>query len=468
MRHPAAESGSSPFNWWLILPLLLVTILNPLNSSMLSTALMPIGQAFPGQDKAGGWLVASLYLTAAVSQPVLGSFADRFGARRTLVGATIVLAIGGLVGMLAQDLLTLIVSRILIGVGTSGAYPCAVAIIRHRANDAGIEPPARILGFLAAASAVAVGIGPPLGGLVTEWLGWRGVFAINLPLAVIAFVLIYAAVPVRHPSKHGRGRVDWIGIALFSVFMTAFMFFLMHLESGLDMVALILALVGGALFVLAEKRQTRPFIDLGLLRANRALTLTYGNHVAFNFVNYCYFYAMPQWSQTTLDIPLATSGLLLMPVAIASFVGALLPTRKRIGCIVELAGAASLFLACAALLFADAGTSIPMILALSFGFGFGFGVLNMSNQQRLLDYAPLEQSGSAAGLLRTAGYLGAMLSAPLVSYLMIRNAGHGSLATFTVAALPIALIPIVTVIADIRRGRHLLSRTVAAAAPMER
>jgi len=465
--RPAEKSGRPHFSWWLVMPLLLVTILNPLNSSMLSTALVPIGQAFPGQDKAGGWLVASLYLTAAVSQPVLGTFADRFGARRTLVGATIVLGIGGLVGLLAQDLLMLIGSRVLIGFGTSGAYPCAVAIIRHRANDASIEPPARLLGFLAAASSVAVAIGPPLGGVLTEWVGWRGVFAINLPLAVIAFVLIYFAVPVRRGSEHETARVDWFGIGLFSFFMTALVFFLMHLEDGLDVLAFVLALIGGAVFVLVERRQARPFIDPGLLRSNRALTLTYGNHVAFNFVNYCYFYAMPQWSQTALGLPLATSGMLLMPVAIASFIGAFLPTRNRLGCIVEMLGAASLFVACAALFFADESTSIVMILALSSGFGFGFGVLNMSNQQRLLDYAPLEQSGSAAGLLRTAGYLGAMLSAPLVSSLMIRSAGHGSLAMLTAVALPIALIPVFTAIADIRSGRHRLSKMVAADAPME-
>lgn len=458
-RQAADEvtGGSNPFTLWLVMPLLLVTILNPLNSAMLSTALVPIGQAFPGQEEIGGWLVASLYLTAAIAQPVLGSFADRFGARRTLGWATVVLGIGGIAGIVAQDMATLIASRVLIGFGTSSAYPCAVAIIRQRAHQADIEPPARILGWLAAASSVAVAIGPPLGGVVTEWLGWRGVFAINLPLAVIAFVAIWFAVPAHDPAKHGGIRIDWAGIALFTGFMTALVFFLMHLTTRFDAVALALGLAGLGIFIVVERRQAKPFVDVGLIRANLPLTLTYGNHIAFNFVNYCFFYAIPQWSQATLGLSLTASGLMLMPVAVASFVGALLPTRGRSGCAIEILGAVVLVCNAASLFLLSVHPSELGILALSFGFGVSFGILNMSNQQRLLDYAPLDQSGSAAGLLRTSAYIGAMLSAPLVAYLMSNGAQADALKVLAMATLPVSLVPLTTVFADIYRGRHALS-----------
>lgn len=443
-------------------PLLFVTVLNPLNSAMLATALLPIGRAFPQEADVGGWLVASLYLTAAIAQPVLGSFADRYGARRTLIGSTLILGLGGLIGALAADMMTLIAARVLIGFGTSSAFPCAVAIIRRRALDAGIDPPARLLGFLSASSAVAVAIGPPLGGLLTEWLGWRAIFSINLPLAVLAFAAIHAAVPPHRPLQGEQPRIDWLGIALFTVSMTALVFFLMHLTDRFDAIALALAGAGTALFVWAERRQAWPFIDLALLRANRPLTLTYGNHIAFNFANYCYFYGMPQWSQTSLGVSLAGSGLMLMPVALSSFFGSLAPTRGRAGALVELCGAAALTFSCAALLLIGERTPVPAILALSLSFGMAFGILNMSNQQRLLDYAPVAQAGSAAGLLRTSAYLGAMLSAPLVSYLFAGNAGGRAMAVLGMMALPISLIAMLTVIVDLRRGRHSLA---AAAKP---
>ncbi|MBB5707453.1 MFS transporter [Sphingopyxis panaciterrulae] len=451
--------GSNPFTIWLVAPLLLVTILNPLNSAMLTTALVPIGRAFPGQETIGGWLVASLYLTAAIAQPVLGSFADRFGARRTLVWATVILGLGGIAGIVAQDMATLILSRVLIGFGTSSAYPCAVAIIRQRAHKAEIEPPARILGWLAAASSVAVAAGPPLGGLVTEWLGWRGTFAINLPLAIIAFIAIWLAVPANQSPRHGGIRVDWAGIALFTGFMTALMFFLMHLETRFDAKALGLGLIGLTVFALVERKRASPFVDVGLLRSNLPLTLTYGNHAAFNFVNYCFFYSIPQWSQVTLSLSLTASGLMLMPVAVASFIGALLPTRGRKGCMTEMMGASLLIINSASLFLLALAPSAIGILILSLGFGTSFGILNMSNQQRLLDYAPLEQSGSAAGLLRTSAYLGAMLSAPLVAYLMADAIGTTALKALSLATLPISLLPLATVVADIHRGRQSLAAT---------
>jgi MFS family permease len=437
-----------------MLPLLLATTLNPLNSAMLATALVPIGRAFPGQEEISAWLVASLYLTAGVAQPVLGSFADRFGPRRTLLYSLAVLAVGALVGSIAGDMLTLIGSRVLIGLGTSGAFPCAVAIIRHRAAEAGLDPPARLLGVLAAASAVSVAIGPPLGGLVTQWLGWRGVFSINLPLAILTLICLFIMVP-SDEEKDGEGRsVDWVGIGLFTVFMTALVFFLMHLTKRFDILALGISLAGLTALISFEARRERPFLDVKLLRTNRLLTITYLNHLLFSFANYCVFYSVPQWSQAWLRLPLAVSGFVLMPIAISSTIASLAPTRGRLGYIVEFIGIGSLILTCAGLLLLNKDTTLIEVMAITFLFGTGYGALNMSNQQRLLDYAPLEHSGSAAGLLRTAQYCGAILSAPLVGYLIAGHLGAQPMRTLAWIILPISFVPMTVWISDIRRGRR--------------
>ena len=150
-----------------------------------------------------------------------------------------------------------------------------------------------------------------------------------------------------------------------------------------------------------------------------------------------------------------------MPVAVASFVGSLAPTRGRKGCLVEIAGALSLILSSLALLLLTKTVSFAVIFLISFGFGIGFGVLNMSNQQRLLDYAPTDQSGSAAGLLRTAAYLGALLSAPLVGFTMSDATRDRAMATIALLVFPIALVPLCLVILDIARGRHVLTARAA-------
>lgn len=451
--EPLNDAAASFFGWRLMLPLLLATALNPFNSAMLAAALVAIGRAFPDQPDIGAWLVASLYLTAGVAQPVLGTFADRFGARRTLLLSTAVLGVGAIIGTFAADMHGLVASRVLIAIGTSGAFPCSVSIIRHQAIAAGIAPPARLLGMLAAASAVSVALGPPIGGILAQWFGWRSVFTVNLPLALVTITALYFLVPQDKPESRSFASIDWAGITLFALFMTALVIFLMRLHDGFNGIALAIAVICLIALVVVEQTRSNPFIDVPLLRANTALALTYTNCIVFSFANYCVFYALPQWSQAWLGLPLALSGFVLMPIAVSSTLGSLAPTVGRAGYAVELLGIASLILTCLGLLTLDRHSSLPGLMALTFLFGSGYGILNMSNQQRLLDYAPLRQSGSAAGLLRTAQYCGAILSAPLVGYLMSGNLGDQPLHTLAWLILPLSLAPLWIWADDLRRGR---------------
>ena len=451
--EPLNGAATSLFGWHLMIPLLLATALNPFNSAMLAAALVAIGRAFPSEPHIGAWLVASLYLTAGVAQPVLGTFADRFGARRTLLLSTAVLGFGATLGTFAAGMHGLVASRVLIAIGTSGAFPCSVSIIRHQAIAAGIAPPARLLGMLAAASAVSVALGPPMGGILAQWFGWRSVFTINLPLALVTITALYFLVPQDKPESRTSTSIDWAGIVLFALFMTALVIFLMRLPDGFNGLALTIAVICLIALIVVEQTRSSPFIDVPLLRANTPLALTYTNCLVFSFANYCVFYAVPQWSQAWLGLPLALSGFVLMPIAVSSTLGSLAPTVGRAGYMVELLGIASLILTCLGLLTLDQHSTLPALMALTFLFGAGYGILNMSNQQRLLDYAPLRQSGSAAGLLRTAQYCGAILSAPLVGYLMSGKLGDQPLHMLAWLILPLSLAPLWIWADDLRQGR---------------
>src|SRR6201996_8090448 len=126
-----------PFSWRFTTPLFIGSALNPINSSLIATALLPIahGLGVPvGQTAA---LVTALYLATAIAQPTAGKAAEVFGPRRVFLAGIATVAVGGLVGGFAQDLVTLLVSRVLIGPGHSCAHPTAVLLIRRRAREAG-------------------------------------------------------------------------------------------------------------------------------------------------------------------------------------------------------------------------------------------------------------------------------------------------------------------------------------------
>jgi MFS family permease len=123
-----SRRGRSPFGFTFIAPLALGATLNPINSTMLSTALVPIAESLHADIAETGWLIAVLYLTTAVAQPSLGRLVDLLGPRRVYLGSLFLVAAAGIFGQWASSLAGLVAVRVLLGVGTSGAYPAAMRI----------------------------------------------------------------------------------------------------------------------------------------------------------------------------------------------------------------------------------------------------------------------------------------------------------------------------------------------------
>ena len=157
--------------------------LNPINSSVIATALVSIAAAMGVSVGRTSILISSLYLTSAIAQPTCGRLAEEFGPRRVfLAGIAIVLA-AGILGGVGQNLPTLVVARVLIGLGTSAGYPSAMLLIRRRAAVIGLNsPPSGVLGGLAISGAATVAIGPTIGGLLGRLVQLAGGVPRQCPL----------------------------------------------------------------------------------------------------------------------------------------------------------------------------------------------------------------------------------------------------------------------------------------------
>ncbi|MEU8934061.1 MFS transporter [Streptomyces sp. NPDC048409] len=394
------------FDRRLIAPMVLGSVLNPINSSMIAVALVPIGIAFGAPPAETVWLVTALYLATAVGQPVIGRLVDMYGPRRLYLVGTGLVGVAGLMGALAPSLGVLIAARVLLGFGTSAAYPAAMRLTRSEAERTGQDSPAGVLTALAVSAQTVAVIGPTLGGLLIGAGGWHLVFTVNVPLSAACLVLGVKWLP-RTVSDGRRQSMDLSGMALFAVLLIALMLFLM--APGADRWYLpVLTLAAAAAFAAWELRVPDPFVDLRVLGGNVPLIVTYVRQFLAYTTSYAFLYGYTQWLEQGRGLSASTAGLALLPLSAAALVTATLTGRREavraklvIGSVLQIAG-------CAALLLVDAGSPLWLLLAAGALLGIPQGLLGLAAQTALYRQADPERIGSAAGLLRTFMYLGAL------------------------------------------------------------
>ncbi len=413
---PAGERRPFPFRF--TFPLLLGSTLNPINSSMLATGLAGIAADFhvgPGQSAE---LISVLYLCSAVAQPTMGRLAQLFGPRRVfLVGIGILLA-AGVLGTVAPAFWVLLVSRALIGIGTSAAYPTAMALVRRRADAHGIGTPSRILGWFSITAQVTVIIGLPIGGVLTQAFGWRALFLVNVPLAIGVFLFAFFGIESDGPLAQRGGRravaaIDLPGIGLFAATVLSLLVFFTDIRHPIWWLLGVFAVALTGL-ILRERRSPSPLIDVRMLAANRPLQRTYLRLVIVGLGMYTGLYGISQWLQDAAGYSAGVVGLIMVPLSLTGIVLARLNSTRGWVRVPLVVGAAALSATGLAMLGLDSASPLVALLGLSVLFGIPNGLSSFANQAALYVQAPADEIAVAAGLQRTSAYLGAIFSSSII------------------------------------------------------
>jgi len=461
------ETGFGPR---FVIPILFGPLLNPINTTMIAVALAPIeADLHIGADQ-GIWLVASLYLASAIAQPTMGKLADRFGPKKIfLVGMVIVL----LAGLLPEFFTTFggaIASRVLIGIGTSSAYPAAMAAIRNQSDRLKIATPPLVLGLLSISSLVSAAAGPPIAGVLIGAFGWHSIFLVNVPLAAAGLVL--AAVwmpsdrirPIRGAALPIRTALDPLGLVLFGITIASLLVFLLDLASGFWFlpVVTVLALVG---LILWELRATAPFIDVRMLATNGPMTRTYLRLFLVYGITYTVTYSFSQWVQDVVGLDSSTAGLIQLPGAVLAGFASFYFARKA-GVRIPLILAALIPLAGGAVILALTSASPFWLLVLTpIIFGVPQGLASVSNQAALYRQVPADAIGSAAGLSRTSIYIGAIASTSLIGGVYGETPSTGGLHTLGWVILALAVVLSALTIFDRALKARATGRTPGTAGP---
>ncbi|MBP8539021.1 MFS transporter [Streptomyces sp. MK37H] len=410
-RKGRADAGSA-FDRRLLAPMVLGSVLNPVNSSIISVSLVPIGAAFGAPPSQTAWLVSALYLATSIGQPVMGRLIDLYGPRRLFLAGATLTGIAGLIGLLAPNLGTLIVARVVLGFGTCAGYPASMYLIRGEARRTGQESPAGILATLAVASQTIAVIGPPLGGLLIGLGGWRSTFAVNIPLAAAGLILGVRRLPKeRHLAERTdeRVRLDLIGMGLFAAMLVSLLLFLMEPRADRWYLPVLMA-VAAAGFAVRELRAAEPFIDLRVFGGNLPLLLTYTRALLVSVVSYVFLYGYTQWLQDGRGLTASQAGLAQLPLfltgtAVSTATGRRAAVRGKL-----LVGAVGQIVGCALLLPLQPHSAIWLLIVVALVFGVPQGLINLALQNSVYHQADPERMGSSAGLLRTFFYLGAIVA----------------------------------------------------------
>lgn len=442
------------FSWRFVTPLFLGSALNPINSSLIATALVPIAGALHVTVGRTAVLVAGLYLASAVAQPTAGKLADEFGPRKIFLTGISIVFLGGVLGSLAQNLPTLVVARVLIGIGTSAGYPSAMLLIRRCATGADMSaPPGGVLGGLSISGNVTVAIGPPIGGVLVGWLGWQAAFLVNIPFALAALAMTLRWIPRDDPATGSRrlreilARIDLPGIVGFGGTMTALLVFLLSLPRP-DWLALAIAVVAGAALIWWELRVSTPFFDVRRLVSNGALTRTYLRSALMLLGVYTVLYGLTQWMQAGRGLSSEQAGLLILPMgAVAAFV--IRPVSKRNLVRSPLTVAALCMLAASVvILFLDSHSPVVLIVGVTVVFGITVGTTSSGNQTALYAQAPADQLGTASGLFRTFSYLGSIASSTITGIVFSSGVTDQGLYTLAFVLIGVSALVLLMVVTD--------------------
>lgn len=417
---------------WVLGVTALASFMMALDAMIITTAFAAIRAEFGSPVETLQWTVNAFNLTFAVLLLTGAALGDRFGRRRMFAAGIALFVVASAACALAGNATALIAARALQGAGAALVMPLAMAIL---SGTFGREERARALGIFSSITGCALIIGPAIGGFITEHLGWRWVFWINLPIGLIAIALVLGRL---RESFGPAAALDIPGLTLVALAALALVWSLLRgnavgWTSAEVTGALMSGLVFTAGFVLWELRAAAPMVPMRLF-ASRALASGMSASVLFYAAMYGVLFLLPQFLQTTLGFDAFGAGLRLLPWTATLFVTApiagavvsrlgerplvvtgLLMQAIGLGWIAAIVGPAVPYSALVA----------PLVLA-----GVGVSMAMPAAQNAILSSVAVTEMGKASGVFNMGRFLGGTFGIAALVASFSANGGVDSAAHF--------------------------------------
>jgi EmrB/QacA subfamily drug resistance transporter len=429
--------------------LLLVMLLAALDSTIVATALPTIVSELGGLAHLS-WVVTAYLLAQTIVTPIYGKLGDLYGRRRVLQTAIVIFLFGSALCGLSGSMTQLILFRGIQGLGGGGLMVTTQAIVGDlvTARDRG-----RYQGVFGAAFGVASVAGPLIGGYFTSNLTWRWIFYINLPVGIVALIVLAATLPAQ--SKFTRHKIDYTGAALLAACLASIVLVTdlggtEYPWSSRFIIALIVIAIASLVgFILVERSAEEPILPLRLFRSRVVwVTSAIGLIVGFALIGSVTY--LPLFLQVVKGLSPTDSGLQIIPLMggtlTASIVAGQIVSRTGRYKFFPIIGTAmvSLGLFLISRMRPDTSTFMDSVFMLVLGVGLGF-VMQMLiiAVQNAVEYQDLGVATSSAILFR---FIGGSLGASVLGgiFALLLNARLATLlpaGSFDFQALSLQLPP---------------------------
>jgi len=395
--------------WWTLIAVSVATFMLLLDITVVNVALPSIRKDLDASFTDLQWVFDAYTLTLAALVLTAGSLADRLGRRRTFAAGLAIFSLASLLCALAPNPTFLNLARALQGVGGAVMFAVSLALVAQE-FAAGRER-GMAMGMYGATIGVAVAVGPLIGGALTDSLGWESIFYLNVPIGAAAMVVTY--LKLRESRDPNATRVDWAGVATFSISLFLLVLALVRGNAEGWGSALIVSLFAGSAvlmgaFIVIERLVSEPMLPLGLFK-RRAFTGVQLAAFAVSSSLFALFLYLTLYLQNYLGLSPFQAGVRYLPITVLSFVvapiagGLLSRVQARVMLSIGLAA-----IGLGLLLMSGIQASSHWTTLLS-GFliaGAGVGLINPVIADVAVSVVPKENSGMAAGINDTFRQVG--------------------------------------------------------------
>jgi EmrB/QacA subfamily drug resistance transporter len=394
--------------WWTLIAVSVAIFMLLLDITVVNVALPSIQSGLHSSFADLQWVVNAYSLTLAAFLLTAGSIADLVGRRRVFVIGLVIFTASSAACGLAGSPLALNLARAVQGTGGAMMFATSLALIAQafHGKERGIA-----FGVFGGVTGAAVAIGPVIGGVLTTGIGWEWIFFINVPIGIGAVALTLTQVEEsRDPNARG---VDWLGLVTFSGSLFLLVLALIQgNEKGWGSTRIVGCLVGAAVlliaFVVAERSQRRPMLDLTLFR-RPAFAGASAVAFAISASIFAMFLYLTLYVQDVLGYGALQAGIRFLPVTLLSFAVAPVAGRLSVRVPVRLLLGVGMLLICAGLLAMTAVTPSSSWTALIPGFllaGAGIGMVNPPLASTAIGVVHFSRSGMASGINSTFRQVG--------------------------------------------------------------